>query len=103
MKILRAQTKKRIQFLKWGRRIASTESAGNPTSSKEGVPSGSFHGSYVLRRLLWKLRTCWKQNSCWQRSNIQYSYDIYSYYLNFDEGLSHMAISRQNVLDDCIH
>ncbi|KAJ8899481.1 hypothetical protein K2173_018455 [Erythroxylum novogranatense] len=85
MKILSAQRIKRAQFLKWGKRIASSEAE----ETVRKLSSGCRRGSNVLRLIVWKLRRQWnKQTSGWQRtSTSHYSYDLYSYSMNFDDGL----------------
>ncbi|CAK7349334.1 unnamed protein product [Dovyalis caffra] len=80
---------KRIQFLKWGSRISSTGPAVTLVSVKRRVPFGRHCGSSFLMQLFWKFRTQWKQAFGWQRSRAQCSYDLYSYSLNFDDGLCH--------------
>ncbi|KAJ9176485.1 hypothetical protein P3X46_011793 [Hevea brasiliensis] len=94
MKILWLRSVKKNQFQKWRKRIASTESAITLGNAKGRVSFSCCCGSFVLiRQLVLKLRTKWKQalGWHWQRSSVQYSYayDIYSYSLNFDDGLYH--------------
>lgn len=90
MKILSLQSVKKNQIQKWGKRIASTESAITLGNAKGRRLSFSCCcGLHVLKKLVLKFRTKWKQALGWQRSSIQYSYDLYSYSLNFDDGLCH--------------
>ncbi|GMY06246.1 hypothetical protein FCV25MIE_01485 [Fagus crenata] len=78
---------RRMQFFKLGKRIASTGSASTLGSDKRRASLDCCHGSYVLRQLLWKFKSQWKQAFRRQRSSAQYSYDLHSYSLNFDDGL----------------
>lgn len=51
----------------------------------------------IVRKAFYKLKNQWKQSLGWQRSSTpQYSYDLHSYCLNFDDGSSndHMIPSR---------
>ncbi|KAJ9169663.1 hypothetical protein P3X46_017825 [Hevea brasiliensis] len=89
MKILSLQGVKKNQLQKWGKRIASTESAITHGNVKIRGSFSCFCGSHVLRQLVWKFRTKWKQALGWQRSSVRYSYDLHSYSLNFDDGLHH--------------
>ncbi|XP_002526557.2 uncharacterized protein LOC8266481 [Ricinus communis] len=89
MKILSGQSVKKNQFIKWGKRIATTESAITLGNVRNRVPFSCCCGLRVLRQLLWKFRTQWKQALGWRRNSVKYSYDIHSYSLNFDDGLYH--------------
>ncbi|KAH7577716.1 hypothetical protein JRO89_XS01G0288900 [Xanthoceras sorbifolium] len=78
---------KRIQFLKWGKKMRSTRSAVTLGSVQRRVPTGCVCKSHVWRQPVWKLKSLWKQALGSQRIKLQYSYDIHSYSLNFDDGL----------------
>ena len=87
IKISNISSLRRMQFFKLGKRIASTGSASTLGSDKRRASLDCCHGSYVLRQLLWKFKSQWKQAFRRQRSSAQYSYDLHSYSLNFDDGL----------------
>lgn len=77
---------KRIQLLKWGRRVASSSSAVTLGNIQRRAPVSCCHGSYVARQLVWRLKSLWKAAVKWQRSSIRYGYDAHSYSKNFDDG-----------------
>jgi hypothetical protein len=87
MKISSISSLRRILFLKLGKRIASAGSSVTLGSVKRRTLLDCWHGSYVLRQLVGKFKSQWKQNLGWQRSRVQYSYDLHSYSLNFDDGV----------------
>lgn len=69
------------------KKMGSTGSAVTLVSLERKDPSGGgCSTSYVVMQLFWKLKSLWKQALGWQRMNVQYSYDIHSYSLNFDDG-----------------
>ncbi|GLT41448.1 hypothetical protein SLA2020_155140 [Shorea laevis] len=84
MKMLSRQTLKRIQFLQWGKKVAhstSAVSAGRKSSLCRCT-------RYVLKQLVWKVKSQCREALRWQRSTMQFSYDFHSYSLNFDDGIS---------------
>ncbi|KAB1212066.1 hypothetical protein CJ030_MR5G024638 [Morella rubra] len=86
MKISSISSLRRMEFLKLRKRIASTGSAVTVVSAKRRALLDCCRGSNLLRQLVWKFKSGWKQNLGWQRSKAQYSYDLHSYSLNFDDG-----------------
>lgn len=87
MKMSSISSLRRIQFLKLGKRIASAGSAITLGGSvKRRTLLDCCHGAYALRQLAGKFKSQWKQTLGWQRSRAQYSYDLHSYSLNFDDG-----------------
>lgn len=89
MKISTMCSFRRMQFWKLRKRIASAGSGFTLLSGKRRAPLDCCHGSYVLRQLVWKFKSQWKQALNQQRSSAQYSYDLHSYSLNFDDGSPH--------------
>ncbi|CAI0461515.1 unnamed protein product [Linum tenue] len=95
---------KTTQFLRGGKRIPSSTASSAAmvaiADRKRKVPSGSCRNkSYVPKRWVHKLRAQWKQTIGWQKSSSsQFSYDICSYSLNFDEGGSLDQVLRSHVL-----
>lgn len=78
-----------IEFVKLRKRISCDGSAITVVSVKRRAHQlDCCHGSRLLRQLVWKFKSLWKQNFCLQRSKAQYSYDLHSYSLNFDDGFS---------------
>ncbi|KAJ7977184.1 Fanconi anemia group F protein (FANCF) [Quillaja saponaria] len=91
MKFSRFSSFGKFQFLKfWKRfgRAGSSVTLGNVQRRPSiFVSFDCCHGSFSLRKLVVKFKTQWKQSLGWQRSSPQYSYDLRSYSLNFDDGL----------------
>lgn len=77
------------QFMKLGNKIANSGSSipyvlGEPKNPTSSSCSSSF------KHLILKLKSQWKHhNFRWQNTTVQYSYDLQSYSLNFDDGLLH--------------
>ncbi|WCJ38199.1 hypothetical protein M5689_019272 [Euphorbia peplus] len=90
MKSFSIQSSKKSQFLNSGKRTVSTESAITLGNVKSRASFHYFCGSHILRQLLRKLRKQCKQALGWKKTSVKYSYDIYSYSLNFDDGLYHV-------------
>ncbi|GLT41294.1 hypothetical protein SLA2020_153690 [Shorea laevis] len=86
MEILSKQTLKRIQFLKWGKKVAHTPTT---VSARRKTPLCCCT-RYVLKQLVWRVKAQCRQALRWQRSSMQFSYDFQSYSLNFDDGVSNM-------------
>lgn len=97
MRALGLQGLRRIPFLRWRSRNSSTGSAVTLVSVKRRLPFCRHDGSSFLLQLFWKFRTQWKQAFGWQRSSAQCSYDLYSYSLNFDDGLCHESWATPTV------
>lgn len=74
----------RIRRVRLG--IASTGSAVTLVSIERRASTGCCHVSYLLRKLIWKLKSQWKQAVGWRKSYTHYTYDLQSYSLNFDNG-----------------
>ncbi|WCJ38197.1 hypothetical protein M5689_019270 [Euphorbia peplus] len=83
---------KKNQFLKSGKRTASLESSVTLGNAKNRVSLRSCCGLRILRQLLRKLRKQCRQCLRSQKKSVKYSYDIYSYSLNFDDGLYHVHL-----------
>ncbi|PRQ25734.1 hypothetical protein RchiOBHm_Chr6g0286891 [Rosa chinensis] len=86
MKVSRISSLWRMQFLKLGRRIASSRPAVTLGSVETGASFGFFSGSHLLGQLIRKLKSQCKQAFGRQKRYAQFSYDIHSYSLNFDNG-----------------
>ncbi|KAG2301895.1 hypothetical protein Bca52824_030546 [Brassica carinata] len=83
---------KRLQFQRLGKRIGSSTTLGN--SEERTIVAFAFSccgkpPRVPVKQFVWRLkkrlRWSWKSGS----NNIQSSYDLRSYHLNFDEGWSH--------------
>ncbi|CAI0406291.1 unnamed protein product [Linum tenue] len=106
MKFLSTQSMRRIPFLRWGKRIPRSTSAAAMVAivdRKTKVPLGSCRSnrSYVPKRWVYKLRSQWKRAIGWHKSNSttsQFSYDIRSYALNFDDGGCLDHVLRTHIL-----
>ncbi|KAL3531196.1 hypothetical protein ACH5RR_010518 [Cinchona calisaya] len=91
MKFSNMLSMKKIQILKWGRRIAgSGGSAVTLGNVQRRVPVKCCQVSHVAKQLVLRLKSRWKPalNLRWQRSSTRYSYDARSYSQNFDDGCS---------------
>ncbi|KAM7254231.1 hypothetical protein ACFE04_031913 [Oxalis oulophora] len=100
MKILSMQRWKRIQFMRWGSKIDDHEEEKRraPLMMMMMVKSCCCKGSSVglvwIKKMLYKLKFKWRNRNTsswkiWKRkkkNNSDYSYDIHSYELNFDDG-----------------
>ncbi|CAN0843837.1 hypothetical protein LINGRAHAP2_LOCUS4071 [Linum grandiflorum] len=92
MKLVTVQSLKRIQFLMWGKRIWSSTGSSPAAVAIDGrrrkVALVCFCSrSYVPKKWVHKFKAQWKKAIGWHKSSSpQYSYDIHSYSLNFDEG-----------------
>ncbi|OMP03199.1 hypothetical protein COLO4_10585 [Corchorus olitorius] len=87
---MKMQIMKRIQFLKLEKKVANDGYAMKliPVQRKPILCCRSK--SYVLKQLMWKLKSQWKQAMKMQRNTSrQFSYDLHSYSLNFDDGFCH--------------
>lgn len=51
----------------------------------------------LVGKLFYKLKNCWKQSLGWKRRTPQYSYDLQSYCLNFDDGVSNDCMIPSHV------
>ncbi|KAF8091302.1 hypothetical protein N665_0448s0018 [Sinapis alba] len=100
MKLMNNQSLKRGQFQKWGKRMGSSTTVSETVGGSEGrtaivafaftccgKPTRVLVKQFVLR-LKSRLRLSRKSVNN-NNNNIQYSYDLRSYYLNFDDGWSH--------------
>ncbi|KAG6606355.1 hypothetical protein SDJN03_03672, partial [Cucurbita argyrosperma subsp. sororia] len=74
------------QFLRLGNRIANSGSSISYVGDSKTPPLSC---SSSLRHLILKLKYQWKHNLRLQKRTVQYSYDLQSYSLNFDDGLLH--------------
>ncbi|XP_019095760.1 PREDICTED: uncharacterized protein LOC109130548 [Camelina sativa] len=89
------QSLKRLQFRRWGKRIGSSTTASGAVGNAEErtIVAFSFSccskPSVLVKQFVWRL----KSRLRWSRkrdhnNNIQCSYDLRSYHLNFDDGWS---------------
>ncbi|CAN1193027.1 hypothetical protein LINPERHAP1_LOCUS8618 [Linum perenne] len=104
MTLLSGQSMKRVQFQRWGKRIGSSFTASSSSSSSSAAAAAVAMGvgmkrkgplgwccsrSYVPKKWVYKFKAQWKKAIGWKKSSTtpsQYSYDIQSYSLNFDDG-----------------
>ncbi|KAF8087121.1 hypothetical protein N665_0598s0005 [Sinapis alba] len=98
MKLMNNQSLKRGQFQEWGKRMGSSTAVSETVGGSEertaivafaftccGKPPRVLVKQFVLRlKSLLRLSL----NSVNNNNNIQYSYDLRSYHLNFDDGWS---------------
>ncbi|PON44359.1 hypothetical protein PanWU01x14_267480 [Parasponia andersonii] len=72
----------------FGKRIVSSGSAVTVVSfqRRASFRCCCYNAPYLLRQLIWRLKSHWKRALGAQRSRVRYSYDIRSYSLNFDDG-----------------
>ena len=97
VKLMDKQSLKRLQFRTWGKRIGSSTTAsvtlGN-TEEKTTIVAYAFSccgkpPRVLVKQFVLRLKSRWR---LWRKSdnnnNIQYSYDLRSYHLNFDDGWS---------------
>ncbi|CAL1372050.1 unnamed protein product [Linum trigynum] len=106
MKFLSTQSMRRIPFLRWGKRIPRSASAAAMVAivdrkTKVLLGSSRSNKSYVPKRWVYKLRSQWKRAIGWHKSSSttsQFSYDIRSYALNFDDGGCLDQVLRSHVL-----
>ena len=79
----------RSQFLKFQKKMRTTNSSVAPGGVERKSSFEIFSKPYVLKQMVCKVKNQWKQSVRSQRSrSLQYSYDLQSYYLNFDNGHS---------------
>ncbi|WCJ38198.1 hypothetical protein M5689_019271 [Euphorbia peplus] len=95
MKTFSIQSSKKNQFLKSGKRTSSIESSITLGNAKNRVSFRSCCESRILRQLLRKFRKHSRQALGWKKKSVKYSYDIYSYSLNFDDGLYHVHLPSE--------
>ncbi|CAN1292470.1 hypothetical protein LINPERPRIM_LOCUS21586 [Linum perenne] len=90
MKLLNGQIMKRVQFQRWGKRIASAVVAIGVGMKRKGPLGWCCSRSYVPKKWVYKFKAQWKKAIGWKKSSTttpsQYKYDIQSYSLNFDDG-----------------
>ncbi|KAK7267439.1 hypothetical protein RIF29_20113 [Crotalaria pallida] len=97
MKISKWYSFQRFQMLKFYRKMRVSSSSvvtlGNANVQRR-VLLGCFPTSFALKQVFLKLKNGWKQILGWKRSSpqCQYSYDLKSYCLNFDDGPSNYHI-----------
>ncbi|VVB07169.1 unnamed protein product [Arabis nemorensis] len=93
--MMNKQSLKRLQFRKWGKRIGSSAATsgtlGNESEARAIVAfafSCCGKPRVLLKQFAWRLksRLRWSRKS--DSNNIQCSYDLRSYHLNFDDGWS---------------
>ncbi|CAN1292469.1 hypothetical protein LINPERPRIM_LOCUS21585 [Linum perenne] len=89
MTLLSGQSMKRVQFQRWGKRIAAAAVAMGVGMKRKGPLGWCCSRSYVPKKWVYKFKAQWKKAIGWKKSSTtpsQYSYDIQSYSLNFDDG-----------------
>ncbi|XVF72071.1 hypothetical protein PTKIN_Ptkin12aG0091900 [Pterospermum kingtungense] len=80
---------KRIQLCKWEKKVANDGRAVKLISVERRPTLCCSSKWHVLKQLVWKLKSQWRQQALrLQRSSKQFSYDLHSYSLNFDDGFS---------------
>ncbi|PPD85034.1 hypothetical protein GOBAR_DD18023 [Gossypium barbadense] len=86
LKILSMQIVKRIQFLKWEKKIANDEHAVKLIEAERRPTLCCCPKLYALKQFVLKLKSQWRKAMRLQRGSMQFSYDFHSYSLNFDDG-----------------
>ena len=90
MKLSKMYSFQRNQLMKFQRktRVTSSVTLGNNNVQRSVTVLECCSLSCIVKKLFCKLKNCWKQSLGWKRSTLQYSYDLQSYCLNFDDGSS---------------
>lgn len=97
MKLMNNQSLKRNQFMKWGKQIgSSTTASATLVNSEDRTTVVAFAFSccgkpprVLLKQFVWRLKSRLRlSRKSDHNNNIQYSYDLRSYHLNFDDGWS---------------
>ncbi|MBA0548884.1 hypothetical protein Golob_019951 [Gossypium lobatum] len=92
------QIVKRIQFLKWEKKIANDEHAVKLIEVERRPTLCCCPKLYALKQFVLKLKSQWRKAMRLQRGSMQFSYDFHSYSLNFDDGFP-----REHVLPYCVY
>lgn len=92
------QSLKRFQFRRWGKRIGSsttTASAKLGNAEERTIVAFAFSSScfgkpprVLVKQFVWRLKSRLRLSRKIDNHNIQCSYDLRSYHLNFDDGWS---------------
>lgn len=92
------QSLKRFQFRRWGKRIGNsttTASAKLGNSEERTIVAFAFSSScfgkpprVLVKQFVWRLKSRLRLSRKSDTHNIQCSYDLRSYHLNFDDGWS---------------
>ncbi|EOA14247.1 hypothetical protein CARUB_v10027401mg, partial [Capsella rubella] len=94
-KAMSKQSLKRLQFRRWGKRIGSSTTASGALGNAEERTIVAFAFSccgktrVLVKQFVWRLKSRLRRSRKSDHSNnIQCSYDLRSYHLNFDDGWS---------------
>ncbi|KAK8640221.1 hypothetical protein V6N13_007980 [Hibiscus sabdariffa] len=79
---------KRIQFLKWEKKVANNECVVKLICVERRSTLCCCSKFHELKQFVSKLKSQWRKAMRLQRSSMQFSYDFHSYSLNFDDGFS---------------
>ncbi|KAJ0262627.1 hypothetical protein HA466_0031400 [Hirschfeldia incana] len=94
------QSLKRFQFRRWGKRIGSSTTMASAklgnTEERTTVAAFAFSSSscfgkpprVLVKQFVWRLKSGFRLSRKIDNHNIQCSYDLRSYHLNFDDGWS---------------
>ncbi|KAG4192346.1 hypothetical protein ERO13_A07G150900v2 [Gossypium hirsutum] len=77
---------KRIQILKWEKKIANDEHAVKLIEVERRPTLCCCPKLYALKQFVLKLKSQWRKAMRLRRGSMQFSYDFHSYSLNFDDG-----------------
>ncbi|KAK9281204.1 hypothetical protein L1049_004099 [Liquidambar formosana] len=75
MKISNMRSLRRIQFLRWGERIASSGAA--VIDVKRRAPVECCAASCALRQLIWRVKSRWKQALKCRRSSVRLPFEAF--------------------------
>ncbi|XP_019059626.1 PREDICTED: uncharacterized protein LOC109117257 [Tarenaya hassleriana] len=81
------QSLERLQFRRWGKRIASSTTSTPENAEERAVAFTCCRTSNLLKQLLWRLKSRLRSQKT-SNINVQCGYDLRSYHLNFDDGFS---------------
>ncbi|ESQ44605.1 hypothetical protein EUTSA_v10003297mg [Eutrema salsugineum] len=90
------QSLKRLQFQKWGKRMGSSTTASSKVlgnSGERAIVAFAFSccgkpPRVLVKQFVWRLKSRLRWSTKSDCNNIQCSYDLRSYHLNFDDGWS---------------
>ncbi|KAF9623400.1 hypothetical protein IFM89_001946 [Coptis chinensis] len=80
---------KRIVFMTWERRLTGEGNVVSLGRVQQKKAINWWDGLAAVRRLLWRFKSQWRQFGKSNRNSIRFSYDLYSYCQNFDDGILH--------------
>ncbi|KAL4312051.1 hypothetical protein GQ457_01G056120 [Hibiscus cannabinus] len=83
---MKGEIMKRIRFLKWEKKVASDEYAVKLIGVERQPDLCCCSKLHALKQFVLKLKSQWRKAMRLQRSSTQFSYNLHSYSLIFDDG-----------------